>query len=163
MNAMKELKVRDLMTTEVVKLNPTDTIKSATIKFALENVTGAPVVDRRNHVIGMISENDILHLILKYQDWLENDITHHDLLASHMDVESADDKVAEAVKKISEMTVEKVMTRTVLSTTPDGDIVRVLKDMMRMDVNRLPVLEKGILVGIISRSDIIFSIYKRKV
>ena len=35
--------------------------------------------------------------------------------------------------------------------------------MLEKDVNRVPVLEKGVLVGIVTRSDIIFSIYKRKI
>ena len=38
-----------------------------------------------------------------------------------------------------------------------------LRMMMKMDVNRLPVLEQGILVGTVSRSDVIFAIYKKKV
>ena len=34
--------------------------------------------------------------------------------------------------------------------------------MLEMKVNRLPVVEKGVVVGIISRGDIIFALYKRK-
>ncbi|MDR2846050.1 MAG: CBS domain-containing protein, partial [Candidatus Methanoplasma sp.] len=48
------------MTTQVVTVKPTDTIKRATIKFAVDNVAGAPVVDNRNHVVGVITEHDIL-------------------------------------------------------------------------------------------------------
>jgi CBS domain-containing protein len=61
------------------------------------------------------------------------------------------------------MKVEDLMTRTVLTTSPDEKIVMALKKMMKLNVNRLPVLEKGVLVGTISRSDIIFYIYKKKV
>ena len=46
---MSKLKVRDLMTTQVVTLKPDDTVKKAVIKFALDNISGAPVVDNRNH------------------------------------------------------------------------------------------------------------------
>ena len=55
------------------------------------------------------------------------------------------------------------MTRTVLTTTPDTSVMEVLKAMIEMKVNRLPVIEKGVLVGIVSRGDIIFALYKRKV
>jgi predicted transcriptional regulator len=161
--SMKTLRVRDLMTTQVVTVRPTDSLKQATIKFAVDNVTGAPVVDNRNHVLGIITENDILNLILKYQEKLANDVNPRYLLAVPMDGEAGDSKIDEANKAISEMKVEAVMKRSVLTTTPDAEIVEALKSMMAIDVNRLPVLEQGVLVGTISRSDIIFYIYKRKV
>jgi CBS domain-containing protein len=161
---MTELRVRDLMTTQVLTVKPTDTIKRATIKFAVDNSTGAPVVDNRNHVVGIITENDVLTLILKYQDKLDKDPnTPHSLLSLPMDGETADEALTEANKAISEMKVEDLMTRTVLSTSPDEKIVQALKKMMKLNVNRLPVLEKGVLVGTLSRSDIIFYIYKKKV
>jgi len=160
---MKALRVRDLMTTQVVTVRPTDTLRQATIKFAVDNITGAPVVDNRNHIVGMITENDVLELILKYQEKLQSDTTFHNLLAIPMDGEIADEKVAQANKAISDMTVETIMTRSILTTTPDAEIVEALKVMMRLNVNRIPVLEQGILVGTISRSDIIFYIYKKKV
>ena len=61
------------------------------------------------------------------------------------------------------MKVEDIMVRSTLYTTPDAEIVEALRMMMKMDVNRLPVLEQGILVGTVSRSDVIFAIYKKKV
>jgi len=161
---MNELRVRDLMTTQVLTVKPTDTVKRAIIKLAVDNVTGAPVVDNRNHVIGIITENDILGLILRYQNKLDQDpSTDHSLLSLPMDGVIADKALVEANKAISEMKVEEIMNRSVLTTTPDEKIVEALKMMMQLNVNRLPVLEKGVLVGILSRSDIIFFIYKKKV
>ncbi|MDR1404355.1 MAG: CBS domain-containing protein [Candidatus Methanoplasma sp.] len=160
---MKELRVRDLMTTQVLTVKPTDTIKRATIKFAVDNVTGAPVVDNRNHVIGMITENDVLNLILKYQDKLDMDMNSRSLLSLPMDGDTTDTVLADANRTISEMKVEDVMVRSILATSPDEKIVEALKKMMRLNVNRMPVLEQGVLVGILSRSDIIFYIYKKKV
>ena len=61
---MSQLRVRDLMTTEVITVKPTDTIRQAVIRMAIDNVTGAPVVDNRNHVLGIITQTDILKLIL---------------------------------------------------------------------------------------------------
>jgi len=163
LNPMKELRVRDLMTTQVVTVKPTDTVKRAILKFAVDNVTGAPVVDNRNHVLGIISENDVLELILKYQGELDKDNNYHPLLSTPMDGEITDELVAKANESISEMKVEDIMTRSVLTTTPDGEIIEALKCMMKLNVNKLPVLEQGVLVGTISRSDIIFYIYKKKV
>lgn len=160
---MKKLRVRDLMTTQVITMRPTDTLRQAAIKMAVDNVSGAPVVDNRNHVIGILTESDILDLIVKYQNKLENDTLTHNLLSTPLDGEEPDQKVAEANRSISEIRVEDIMARSVLTTTPDAEIIEALKMMIKMNVNRIPVMEQGILVGTLSRSDIIFYIYKKKV
>ena len=158
---MSQLRVRDLMTTEVITVKPTDTIRQAVIRMAIDNVTGAPVVDNRNHVLGIITQTDILKLILRYQEKLDKQGAGH-LLDSPMDVSGSSDAVSSVNKEISEMKVEDLMIHSTLYTTPDAEIIEVLRLMMKLDVGRLPVLEQGVLVGTVSRSDIIFYIYKKK-
>ena len=160
---MVQLRVRDLMTTQVITVKPTDTVRQAVIKMALDNVTGAPVVDNRNHVLGVISQTDILQLILKYQDKLDEEIHSEHLLSQPMDTDNQSADMTLINKEFSGMKVEDIMVRSTLYTTPDAEIVEALRMMMKMDVNRLPVLEQGILVGTMSRSDVIFAIYKKKV
>ena len=160
---MVQLRVRDLMTTQVITVKPTDTVRQAVIKMALDNVTGAPVVDNRNHVLGVISQTDILQLILKYQDKLDEEIHSEHLLSQPMDTDNQSADMTLINKEFSGMKVEDIMVRSTLYTTSDAEIVEALRMMMKMDVNRLPVLEQGILVGTVSRSDVIFAIYKKKV
>lgn len=160
---MSKLKVRDLMTTQVVTLKPEDTVKKAVIKFALDNISGAPVVDNRNHLMGILSENDILSMILQYQDKLVEENPDDVMLNYPMDSGMEESgKLKSTSDEISNMLVSDIMTRTVLTTTPDTTIMEVLKAMIEMKVNRLPVVEKGVVVGIISRGDIIFALYKKK-
>lgn len=160
---MSQLRVRDIMTTQVVTLSGNDTVKDATITFAVDNVSGAPVIDEDYRLIGIITENDILSLIIKYDKKLNlEDPTLH-MLAVPMDGEVTDENLKRVSKEISETRVADIMSKTVLTTSPDSKIMDVLTAMINMDVNRVPVLEKGVLVGIVSRGDIIFSIYKRKI
>ena len=161
---MSKLKVRDLMTTQVVTLQPTDTIKRAAIKFAIDNISGAPVVDRRNHLLGILSENDILQVIYKYQLILDKENAGSVMLNYSMDSSTEeDDELKRISEEISNMAIEDIMTRSVLTTSPDDSIMEVLKSMIEMEVNRVPVVEKGVVLGVISRADIIFALYKRKV
>lgn len=161
---MSKMKVRDLMTTQVVTLKPEETVKKAVIKFALDNISGAPVVDNRNHLLGILSENDILDVILNYQLKLDSEQSESQMLTYSMDSSSEpDEKLRAITEEISNKPVSELMTRTVLTTTPDTSVMEVLKAMIEMKVNRLPVIEKGVLVGIVSRGDIIFALYKRKV
>ena len=161
---MSKLKVRDLMTTQLVTLQPTDTVKKAAIKFAVDNISGAPVVDNRNHLLGILSENDILNTILKYQIALDEENHDSVILTYSMDSPTETDDILKKVsEEISNLEVSAIMTRTVLTTTPDTTIMEVLRAMIEMKVNRVPVVEKGVVIGIISRGDIIFALYKRKV
>ena len=161
---MSKLKVRDLMTTQVVTLQPTDTIKKATIKFAVDNISGAPVVDGRNHLLGIVSENDILQLIYSRQIMLDKENTGAVMLSYSMDSdENGADGLQRISAEISNMEVGSIMVRTVLTTSPDAPVMEVLKSMIEMGVNRLPVVEKGVVIGVISRADIVFALYKKKV
>ena len=161
---MSKLKVRDLMTTQLVTLQPTDTVKKAAIKFAVDNISGAPVVDNRNHLLGILSENDILNTILKYQIALDDENHDSVMLTYAMDSPTETDDILKKVsEEISNLEVSAIMTRTVLTTTPDTTIMEVLRAMIEMKVNRVPVVEKGVVIGIISRGYIIFALYKRKV
>jgi len=159
---MVKLHVRDLMTTQVITLKGTDTIKQATVLFALHDISAAPVVDDDRHLIGILSETDILELVMKHQKELSIDHPSLYMLASPMDDIPEDESVKKASDTISNTLVKEIMTKTVLTTTPDAQIVDVIEEMIKKTVNRVPVLEKGVLVGIISRGDIIFSIYKKK-
>ncbi|MCQ2079187.1 MAG: CBS domain-containing protein [archaeon] len=150
------------MTTQVITVRPTDTIRHAVIRMAVDNVTCAPVVDNRNHVLGILSQTDILKLILRYQEKLDAEGAGH-LLSAPMDTSASSEAMALAQKEISEMKVQDIMVRSTLCTTPDAEIIEALKAMMKLDVGHLPVLEQGVLVGTISRSDIIFYIYKKKI
>lgn len=160
---MGQLRVRDIMTTQVISLAGTDTVKDATITLAVDNLSGAPVIDDDYRLIGIVSETDILELIMKYEEELniEDPVLH--LLAFPMDSAIDDPVLMETAKKISETKVVDIMSKDVLTVTPDTMVIDVLRLMLSRDVNRIPVLEKGVLVGIVSRSDIIFSIYKRKI
>jgi len=159
---MGQYKVRDVMTTQVVALAPGNTIKEAVRKLAVENLAGAPVVDKGNHMVGIVSQNDILGLILRYAAKLDAAGQNgSDLLASFLDGE-ADPKVKEALDAVSNTKVEDIMVRTVLTTSPDDSIMSLLRSMVNMDVSRVPVVDRGVLLGIVSRSDITFSLYKKR-
>lgn len=159
---MGQLKVSDIMTTQVISLLGTDTLKDATITLAVDNLSGAPVVDDDNRLIGILSECDILKIILEHEENLnlKNPVLH--LLAFPMD-DIEDPQLKAAADKISEIRVSDIMIRDIITTSPNAEIIDVLRIMIDRDVNRVPVLEQGVLVGIVTRGDIIFSIYKRKI
>lgn len=159
---MGQFKVRDIMTTDLVTLSPDDTIRYATIRFAVESISEAPVVDEKYRMVGILSGNDILELIMRYDKKIGSNLKDH-MLSFYMDADIEDPEVRNVAREISDTKVSDIMTHTVLSTSPNANIVDLLKSMLNMDINCVPVLEKGVLIGIVSRADILFSIYKKKI
>lgn len=157
---MGQLKVRDIMTTDVVTISPNDTVREATIRFSLESITGAPVVDDNYKMVGVISVNDILDLIMDYDRRYKGG---SQILSYYLDADVDDPELKKMADEISSIKVSDIMTRTILSTSPGASVIDLLRSMTKMDVSRVPVLEKGVLLGIASRTDIITSMYKKKV
>ncbi|MDI6654395.1 MAG: CBS domain-containing protein [Candidatus Hydrothermarchaeota archaeon] len=148
-------KVRDVMTKNVVAFKPEDSIYEAARILRERKISGAPVVEGEK-VVGMISEADIMGLIE------EHDIDVNTILPSPLDVLELPvrmklelNEVLEKIKKASSALVSDVMTEKVVSISPDAAISDAAKIMSGKKVNRLPVIEKEKLVGIVSRGDII--------
>ena len=139
------------MTPNVITVKKNDSVEHA-IKLLLENnVTGLPVVDEKNHVLGIITEGDLIYR--------GGEITPPRYLAifdSYIFLDSPN-KFEKQLKKMTGMFVEDVMTSPVIVIESNKVVDDAAKLMTKHKVNRLPVVENEILVGIISRRDIIKS------
>ncbi len=123
--------VRDYMDTVVQTLSPETEILDA-VDFLLEkHVTGAPVVDEENRVVGILTEKDCLHLLAAGSD--------------------AD---------IPQGTVADFMTTEVQTIPPNMNVYFCAGLFLNTTVRRFPIVEDGKLVGAITRFDILRAIQK---
>jgi len=118
--------VRDYMDKVVPTLSPeTDILEG--VDFLLKNhVTGAPVVDPEGHVIGILTEKDCLRLL---STGMEADMPRG--------------------------VVRDFMTKEVASVPPDMNVYFLAGHFLKANYRRLPVIEKGKLVGAITRFDVL--------
>lgn len=173
------LRVRDIMTREVIRLTPDATIREAMETLSTNHLGGAPVV-AGDHVIGVISMTDIIGLIVAGpepdpaerdgsidESWEGNDAEPDDdgAPAAEMSEEvwdewmrgsgaRVDDATPEGDKLLDQRTVREAMTEEVFSVPPDAS-VRTAATMMRdRGIHRVLVMEGKSLVGIVSALDI---------
>ncbi len=158
--ASLKMKAGDIMVTEVVTLRPEDTVLDAATKFARHRVSGCPVVDENNTVVGMLSEADILgHLKTEYKR-LKMRFPPEVMFGITFEEEVMDKEIDKAFGEIGNVKVEELMRHTVTVATTDDSIESIVRLMVKNKVNRVPIVENGQLVGIVTRGDVIGGIYK---
>lgn len=148
----------DVMTRHVVSLSPGMTLEAAAERLVQHGISGAPVVDEGGHLVGILSESDILRHLKHLAEeilgkrYLTRSVHSLDLLAF---LGEQDHQAADGVyRQLRAAKVSDVMTRRVERVKPTDSIEFVAAAMINHDVNRLPVVEGGRLVGIITRADL---------
>jgi CBS domain-containing protein len=148
------MQVKDIMNIDVVVCNPNTTISEASQLLKKNNISGLPVVEE-GRVVGIVSEGDLLKLLEVPEPsglWLPSpfevfEIPIRELLnweeTKHM------------LEDIGSKPVSEIMQKDVHVISPEKNIQDAVKLITKHKVNRLPVVENGILVGIITRGDII--------
>jgi CBS domain-containing protein len=135
--------VKDLMTTQVVTVEPETPFKEIVARLAEHRVSALPVVDDHGLVLGVVSEADLL---LK-EEFPEPDRDIPLFWTKRRRLER--DKAAAT-------TARDLMSIAVVSVSPDATVAEAARSMHRAGVKRLPVVaEGGRLVGIVSRGDLL--------
>jgi len=133
----EQLTVRDVMTDQP-RTVPADTPLKEAARLLVRTGLGAlPVVDEERHVLGMVSEREVIRHLLTTQ------------VFSGVDVRSA---IAPGTAARS---VRDVMSRQVMCVAPEQPIAEVASLMSNKDVDRVPVVREGRLVGFLTRGDIV--------
>jgi CBS domain-containing protein len=139
------MQAQDVMTTKVAAVAP-DTPVTEIAKLLLERqISAVPVVSDGRQLLGIVSEGDLTHGLgqegAKRSWWL-------DLLASPQ-------TRSEAYLKGQGRLAWDVMTRSVISVTPDTPLPEIARLLEARRIKRVPVLRDGELVGIVSRADLL--------
>ena len=145
----QDIPVAAIMTPDVTTAAPGATARDATLAMARAGVSGLPVVDG-GAVVGVLSIKDVLRLLgLPLQSGPAA------LAARLLDPETCLHEIDQAA--LGRTPVARLMTSPAVTVTPDtprSDAAR-LKAARR--INRLPVVDKGVLYGIVSRADVVRS------
>jgi CBS domain-containing protein len=137
------MKVRDLMTRDVVTVTPATTLKDAAALLVERRISGMPVVDDDGGVVGVLSEADVL---MKEGGEPKREGMLGWLFEPN---DSLRDKLAARV-------VGEAMTAPPLTIGPEAPAHRAAARMVEEGINRLPVVdEAGRMVGIVTRADLV--------
>jgi len=149
---MGELTAKDIMTRKVVSVKKDTTIEQLIKLLIKHDISGVPVVDEHNSIIGIVTEADIIvresdlpfalsfgfSFLKNYESFLKNN------------------------QEYLNTKVGKIMTEKIKVVRQDTSITKVVNIMINNNINRLPVVDKdNKLIGIIARSDVLKSMLKK--
>lgn len=150
--------VKDIMVKDVITLKKDDTLGEVVKKFSEHDISGAPVVDGDKKVIGILSETDILNSLKSHSTNVEMVYTSPPVMSilGLRFIETAKDKEAQEIfEEIGNITVSEMMRSNVKTIEHDESIQEVIKIISSGQINRVPVIKEGKLVGIVTRGDIL--------
>jgi CBS domain-containing protein len=136
------MKVKQVMTAEVATVGPTTPLKDVARLLGRRRISGVPVVDVDGTVLGVVSEGDVL---VKEQGSIERTRRFWRL----------DDPDASRRAKRAAVTAAEAMTSPAVVVGPERAVATAARIMIDSGVNRLPVVEDGRLVGIVTRADLV--------
>lgn len=143
---------RDVMSTGVITVSPEDRVEDVARLLLDNKISGAPVVDAAGKVIGMITEKDLMikasELKVPFYLTLFDSIIFLDNPL----------RFNNQVRKYTASLVKEAMTDKVISVEETTPLSAVVEIMQWENINRVPVITGGQLVGIITRHDIMKSI-----
>jgi CBS domain-containing protein len=143
------MRAMDVMTTDVITVDPETTVQAMATLLAERGISGAPVVDANGRLVGIVSEGDLLHraeigTARRHRErrrswWLD-----------HFASELARDYV-----KSHGRTVRDIMTRDVVTATENTDLGDVAALLEAKRIKRVPITRDGKVIGIISRANLV--------
>jgi len=144
-----EIRAMDIMTRDVITVKKDHTVNQVIEILMNKNISGVPVVDDEEKVIGIVTEGDLIYRSKKLEI-----PRYFTILDSYIFLDNTK-KMEEQIRKMVGYRVEDIMTKDVVTVEEEDTIEDIATIMTKKNVNRVPVLKNGKLVGIVTRRDII--------
>lgn len=146
------MKVSEVMSQNVVSITVEATVEDAAKLLLEKNISGLPVVDKDGKLVGIITHKDLL-----YKNMEPDTPAMLEILGGFVYLGGVDRYNGE-LKKLVGTKVKDIMTTDVITASVDDSVQSVARLMVRNEVNRIPIVKDGQLVGIVSRADVVKSL-----
>lgn len=135
--------VKEVMTKSVKGVFVDTPMSNVVSMMCLYRISGLPVVDKDNQLIGFVAEKDVLHhLFPSLEDLMSNMATINY------------DELFDQYKDVFHLKVKDLMVNNVVAVAPDMHILKATSVMVKHKFRRIPVAEGNKLVGMLSIGDV---------
>ncbi|WP_026566708.1 CBS domain-containing protein [Bacillus sp. UNC41MFS5] len=148
------MKAYEIMIPQVYKVKENDTVRSVIERFIQHRIGGLPVVNDRNQIVAYVSDGDIMRYIGKHDNRI------FDAYSYFAYIKGDDEEFEERVHKLLNLNVLQIAKRKIIKVSWDEEIENIASILGKKQIKKLPVERNGVLVGIISRGDVIRHSFK---
>jgi CBS domain-containing protein len=148
------MRATDVMTTNVVTVDPNTSVQALAALLSERGISGVPVVDSDDLLIGVVSEGDLLHRVETGTERRPERLTER-RRSWWLDTIASDEDLARHYVKSHGRTVKDVMTPDVISVTDTTELAEIAMLLETKRIKRVPVVRNGKLVGIVSRANLV--------
>lgn len=142
-----------IMKKHVFKVKEDSKVRSVIELFIEHGISGLPVVNDRNEIVGNISDGDIIRFISKHKERMISPFSLINIMKGE------DDILKERARNVLELNVMDIAQKAVNTVSWDVEVEDIASLLGKKQVKKLPVEREGVLVGIISRGDVIRSAF----
>jgi len=145
-------KVADVMSHDVITVRPETPLRDLAEILSEKNINGVPVIDEDGGLLGVVCESDLvernkpLHIPTVFI-----------ILDSIIPLENPW-RMQKEFKRLTATKVEDIYSSPAISVSPDTDITEVARIMSEKKIHTLPVVDRGKLVGVVGKGDVIRSL-----
>jgi len=140
------MKVSEIMSKDVVSVKPDDNAKEALALLSKMQISGLPVINEQNKLVGMFTEKEVLAAILP---------SYVERVGRFMYRENPK-AIRHKISQLINAKVKDIMRREVATIAEDATLCEVARVMLIQKIRRLPVLNKEKkVIGIVAREDVI--------
>lgn len=140
------MKARDIMTAHVISVGPDATVDAVANTLVSNGISAVPVIDIGCHLVGIVSEGDLLR-----RSELDTQVRRPWWLAFL----TSDATLAAEFSKSRAVKANDIMTREVLTVTPETPVADIARLLEKHGIKRVPVVENGVVVGVVSRANLV--------
>lgn len=139
------MRIGDIMNVNAARIRLGTTMRQAAEVVASTQVSDLMVVDEENNFVGVLSEGDLIRAVLP---------RYEELMAQGEGLSSAFETFVENGKAKAEQPIEPLVIKSPITVGPSDPVLRAASTMIAKQIRRLPVVDKGKLVGTVARADI---------
>jgi CBS domain-containing protein len=140
------MKAAEVMVTNVITVNPDACVQDVARTLLGARISGVPVVGPKGELLGIVSEGDLMRRVEagtgRKRPWWLAIFTDREVLAAEF--------IREHSRKVTD-----VMTRDVVTASPDTPLSTIANLLEKNAIKRVPIVEGGKVVGIVSRANLL--------
>lgn len=143
------MKAKEIMVKPIVTASPKTIVLEVAQKMLQQGVGSVPVVDDTGQLLGIITQGDFCRSpgrMVPFSLFESPNVLSNWLYP---------DQVEKVYKAARNLRAQDIMHSPVVTVSPEASLERVLALMLKHDINRIPVVRRGKVVGIISRFDLL--------